>query len=182
MSRPTISPRSWPAQNAGPEPSMTIARTSGSRPISTSAAVASRMSSRLSALRCAGRLSVIRAAGPSRRTRTGPAAAVSEGVSSALMAPTIRRGSAQHEPEPRAAPVADAADGHQERAVEDVVGPVARLAGEVELRREDLAVRALDLHVDVPRAAGIEPRHDRPQRVAAAAVGELMAAEAIALV
>src|SRR3954452_4250710 len=146
---------------------MTIARTLVSPPSSPSAAVTSRMSSRLSALRCAGRLSVIRAAGPSRRTRTGPAAAVSEGVSSALMAPTKRRGSAQHEPDPRAAPVADAADGHQQRAVEDVVGPVARLAGEVELRREDLAVRALDLHVDVAGAAGIEPRHEPPQCVGA---------------
>src|SRR3954468_18479093 len=111
---------------------MTIARTLASRPSSPSAAVTCRMSSRLSALRCAGRFSVIRAAGPSRRMRTGPAEAVS-GVESALMPPTIRRGSAQDEPELRAPAVADAPEVHDERAVEDAVGAVARLAGEVEL-------------------------------------------------
>src|SRR3954468_20163859 len=160
---------------------MTIARTLASPPRSPSAAVTCRMSSRLNALRCAGRFSTMRAAGPSRRTRIGPAEAVS-GVESALMPPTIRPRSAQDEPEARAAPVADAADVHEQRAVENVVGAVARLAGEVELRREDLPVRALHLDVDVARAAGIEAGHDRPQREAPARIGELVPAQAEAVV
>src|SRR5690349_20672811 len=151
-----------------------MTRTSRSRASSSSAAVTSSMTCRLSALRWAGRLRVIRAAAPSRRTSTGPAAAVSV-VSSTLMPATIRL-SLEHEPEVRAAPVARRADRHQQRPVEDPVGAVARLAREVQLRREDRAVGALDLDVDVAGAAGVEAGDDRAQRVAAPRVGELVAA------
>src|SRR3954447_3780283 len=179
MSRPVISPRSWPAQNAGPAPSTTIARTLVSEPSCSSAAITSVISARLSALRWAGRLRVIRASGPSRRTSSGPAEVVSV-VSSTLMPATIRPRLRQYEPELRAAAAAGAPDVHEQRAVEDAVRAVARLAGEVELRREDLAVGALHLDVDVARAPGIEAGHDRPQRVAPAGVGELVAAQAVA--
>src|SRR3954463_15806828 len=157
---------------------MTIARTPESVPRRRTAVVTSCMTSRVSALRCLGRLRVIRASGPSWRTSTGPAAVV---VSSALMRATIRL-SAQHEAELRPPAAARAADVHEQRAVEDRVRAVARLAGEVELRRQGLAVRALHLDVDVARAAGIEAGHDRPQRVAAAGVGELVPAQAEAVV
>src|SRR3954451_5740186 len=152
---------------------MTIARTLGSVPRRRAAAVTSCIASRLSALRCFGRLRVIRASGPSWRTSTGPAAAV---VSSALMRATIRL-SPKHEADLRPPAASGAADVHEQRAVEDRVGAIARLAGEVELRRQDLAVRALDLDVDVAGPAGIEAGHDRAQRVAGAGVGELVAAQ-----
>src|SRR5919202_818106 len=159
MSRPTISPRSCPAQNAGPAPSITIARTLVSAPRRSTAAVTSCMTSRLSALRCLGRLRVIRASGPSWRTSTGPAVV----VSSALMGPTIRpRGAlAKDEAELRPPAAARAPDVHQQRAVDDRVRAVARLAREVELRREDRAVRALHLDVDVA-GGGPGPARDEP--------------------
>src|SRR4029079_3618888 len=119
--------------------------------VRSSVAVTSSITSRLSALRCAGRLRVIRATAPSRRKRTGPAAV--SVVSSTLMPATIRP-SAQHEAEARPAAGARGAYVHDQRAVEDAVGSVARLAGEVELRREDLPVRALHLDVDVAGGPG----------------------------
>src|SRR5215470_11369684 len=157
-----------------------MTRTSLSSASRSSAAVTSRITSRLSALRCAGRFRVMCAAGPSWRTSTGPAAAVSV-VSSTLMPATIRL-SAHDEPEARPPAVPGGVHVHEQRAVEDVVGAVARFAREVQLRREDRSVRALHLDVDVARPAGIQAGHDRPQRVAAARVGELVAAEAEALV
>src|SRR3954470_1274625 len=155
---------------------MTIVRTLASAASSSSAA----MTSPISALRWAGRLRVRRASGPSRRTSTG---AVSV-VSSTLMPATIRprRALCDDESEPRAPPVARAGDVHQQRAREDPVRAVARLAGEVQLCREDLAVGTLHLDVDVARPAGIQAGNDRPQRVAAARVGELVPAQAVALV
>src|SRR5262245_7483136 len=51
-------------------------------------------------------------------------------------------------------------DRHFEGRVVDAIGAVAGLTGEVELRREDRAVRRLDLHVDVPRAPRVEARDD----------------------
>src|SRR3954453_4600583 len=139
--RPVISARPGPAQKAGPSAATTIARTAGSWPSRRSAAVISAIVSRLRALRWEGRFSVMRAAGASGRTRTGAAVSV---VSSALIPATIRP-SAEDEAEPRAARGTDAADVHEQRGVEDGVRAVARLAGEVELRREHLAVRALHL-------------------------------------
>src|SRR4051794_20945415 len=69
-SRPIISLRSWPAENAGPAASRTIARVSGSALTRRNTAVSSSISSRLSALRFSGRLRVTRTAGPSWRTST----------------------------------------------------------------------------------------------------------------
>src|SRR3954465_7498723 len=159
---------------------MTIARTLASAPSSSSAAMTSPISARLSALRWAGRLRVRRASGPSRRARTG---AVAVGWSP-LMPATIRprRALCDDESEPRAPPVAHAGDVHQQRAREDPVRAVARLAGEVQLCREDLAVGTLHLDVDVARPAGIQAGNDRPQRVAAARGGERGPPRAVALV
>src|SRR5262249_52528826 len=53
---------------AGPAPSTTIARTSGSEPTDSSAAISSSISSSESAFRFSGRLSVIVEAEPSRAT------------------------------------------------------------------------------------------------------------------
>src|SRR5258706_219176 len=50
-----------------------------------------------------------------------------------------------------------------------------QLAGEVELGGEHAAVPGLDAHVDVPRAAGVEPRHDGRELIASFRVGELVA-------
>src|SRR3954452_872311 len=142
---------------------MTMARTLASAASSSSAAITSPISARLSALRWAGRLRVIRASGPSRRTSTGPAEAGSV-VSSTLMPATIRPRDdlRQDEPEPRAPAVAGTRDVHDQRAVEDPVRAVARLAGEVHLRRQDPAVGALHLDVDVARPAGVQAGDDRP--------------------
>src|SRR4051812_50136787 len=80
------------------------------------------------------------------------------------MPATIRPRLRQYEPELRAAAAAGAPDVHEQRAVEDAIRAVARLPGEVELRREDLAVRALHLDVDVAGAAGVNSRAPGPRR------------------
>src|SRR5881394_3815030 len=70
------------------------------------------------------------------------------------------------------------AHAHDELRVEDAVALVLRLAGEVELRREDAAAGRLHLDVDVARAAGVHRRHDRLQPPAPVGIGELVAAVA----
>lgn len=59
--------------------------------------------------------------------------------------------------------------------VEEGVGAVARLAGEVQPGGEHRTAGRLRLHVEVPGAAGVEARHDRAQRVRAGGVRELVA-------
>jgi hypothetical protein len=58
-SRSIISDRSWPAENAGPAPAITIARTESRAATSRSAVISSSISSSDSALRLSGRLRVI---------------------------------------------------------------------------------------------------------------------------
>ena len=69
-SRSIISDRSWPAENAGPAPAITIARTESRAATSRSAAISSSISSSDSALRLSGRLRVIVADASSNPTLT----------------------------------------------------------------------------------------------------------------
>ena len=60
--------------------------------------------------------------------------------------------------------------------MEDPIGLIARLVGEVELGGQDRPVRRLYLDVDVARPARIEPRDDGFQLIEAVLVGEQVTA------
>ena len=65
---------------------------------------------------------------------------------------------------------------HEQGGVEDAVPLVVRFVREIELGGQDRLVGRLDLDVDVPRAAGIEPGQNRLQLELALVAGELVAA------
>src|SRR4051794_29693668 len=72
--------------------------------------------------------------------------------------------------------LASSTHAHDEIRAEDAVALVLRLAGKVELRREDAAAGRLHLDVDVARAAGVNRRQDRLQPPVPVGIGELVAA------
>ncbi len=64
--------------------------------------------------------------------------------------------------------------------MEDPIGLISRLVGEVELGGQNRPVRRLHLDVDVARPAWIDARDDGFQPIEAILVGEQVAAQAVA--
>src|SRR5882672_4692065 len=73
-------------------------------------------------------------------------------------------------------------DTHQQLAMEEVVAGVGGLAGKIELGGQEPLARRLHLDMIVPGAAGIEPRLDGAEAIAALLVGEHMTAIAEAAI
>src|SRR2546425_529188 len=86
--------------------------------------------------------------------------------------------SVEHEMEASAARLLLRVDGHEELGSEEPVPPVARLAGEVELRGQHAPAARLNLDVEVPCPAGVEAGDDGREPATAFVIGELMAAQA----
>src|SRR6266700_2047022 len=75
-----------------------------------------------------------------------------------------------------------ASDPHQQLAMEEVIAGVGGLARKVELRGQEPLAGRLHLDVIMPGAAGIRPRLDGAEAIAAPLVGEHMTAIAEAAI
>ena len=78
--------------------------------------------------------------------------------------------------------VAGCSDVKQEHLVEDAITLIARLAGKIELGRQHLSARPLDLEVVVPGTTGIKAWHDGVEPPSSLRIGELMSAKFVAAV
>src|SRR5207247_11357384 len=90
-------------------------------------------------------------------------------------------GTAQHEVEAPVLAAIRLARHHQQIRAEEEVPPVARLARAVELGGEHPPAARLHLHVEVARAARVEPGDDGLEPVASVGVGALASAQPTAL-
>src|SRR5215210_6696360 len=88
----------------------------------------------------------------------------------------------EHEIEARHERALGFGDAHQKLAAKQAIAAVVRLAGKVELRRQQPTAGRLDLDMDVARAPRVGPGHHRAQAIATLGIGELVAAQAKTLI